>query len=153
MTGQGRFVLLSALPCTSGLRIKSAMTCCRARPAPPCGYCLKASMTDLAVVLSCFTLTLVLSHQGRWGIWLVVLLLPRTPCRPVVSRLRGNEGEGRQYDGSGVDLPSPSPLIPLPSRERGIGWLVVLSCFARITLPPCGYCLKASMTGLAVGLS
>ena len=35
---------------------------------------------------------------------------------------------------------SPSPLIPLPSRERGNA--VVLDCFA----PPCGYCLKASMT-------
>ena len=33
---------------------------------------------------------------------------------------------------------SPSPLIPLPSRERGIGGA-----------PPCGYCLKASMTGPA----
>ena len=40
-----------------------------------------------------------------------------------------------------VCLVSPSPLIPLPSRERGnmVGCLVV----AR----PCGYCLEASMTG------
>ena len=32
---------------------------------------------------------------------------------------------------------------PMPSRERGI-WLM-LSCSP---MPPCGYCLKASMTGL-----
>ena len=31
--------------------------------------------------------------------------------------------------------------------------MVVLSCCCPHTLPPCGYCLKASMMGLAVGLS
>ena len=53
----------------SGLRIKSAMTVRCAGlgrcVASFCGYCLKASMTGLAVGLACFTLTLVLSHQGR----------------------------------------------------------------------------------------
>ena len=32
----------------------------------------------------------------------------------------------------------------LPSRE---GVLVGVVLFTRVTLPPCGYCLKASMTG------
>ena len=43
----------------------------------------------LGCVLACFTLTLVLSHQGRGdsGGWLGLLLR----C-PVVSRLRGNDG-------------------------------------------------------------
>ena len=38
-------------------------------------------------------------------------------------------------------------LSPLPSRERGL--VVVLSCFVPRHTPPCGYCLKASMTGRA----
>ena len=42
-------------------------------------------------------------------------------------------------------LISPSPLIPLPSRERG--YMVGVVLFTRVTLSPCGYCLKASMTG------
>ena len=37
---------------------------------------------------------------------------------------------------------SPSPLIPLPSRERVILSVVLYCCH-----PPCGYCLEASMTG------
>ena len=39
--------------------------------------------------------------------------------RPVVSRLRGNDGEWLFW------ACSPSPLIPLPSRERGnmVGFL------------------------------
>ena len=39
---------------------------------------------------------------------------------------------------------SPSPLIPLPSRERGIR----LCCLVvtRTSGRPCGYCLEASMT-------
>ena len=42
--------------------------------APPCGYCLEASMTVREIcrlgTMRCivFTLTLVLSHQGRGGI-------------------------------------------------------------------------------------
>ena len=43
--GVGMLGMTAALPFTSGLRIKSAMTVCRARPSPPCGYCLEASMT------------------------------------------------------------------------------------------------------------
>ena len=43
--------------------------------------------------LSYFTLTLALSHQGRGdSVGCVVLLLPVSPCRPVDSRLRGNDG-------------------------------------------------------------
>ena len=58
----------------------------------------------------------------------------------VDSRLRGNDGM--------VWLCCYHPhLSPLPSRERGI-WLCCLG-----VAPPCGYCLKASMTDLAVGLS
>ena len=54
-----------------------------------------------------------------------------------------------QHDGTMLGASfSPSPLIPLPSRERGFGWLGCL-----IVALPCGYCLKASMTDLAVGLS
>ena len=48
---------------------------------PPCGYCLKASMTAARSV------------------------------RHMDSRLRGNDGEGL------FCLVSPSPLIPLPSRD------------------------------------
>ena len=51
--------------------------------------------------------------------------------RPVDSRLRGNDGEGRGSDGERLvclihplipvsGTGSPSPLIPLSSRERGI---------------------------------
>ena len=80
--------------------------------APPCGYCLKASMT------------------GRG--WLFCLV-------------------------------SPSPLIPLPSRERGkwLVWIAITLTFDSSPIkgegdmvgvglsfaPPCGYCLEASMTG------
>ena len=40
---------------------------------------------------------------------------------------------------------TPSPLIPLPSREMGkVVCVVLLTC---VTPPPCGYCLEASMTG------
>ena len=38
----GCFVLLSARPLTSGLRVKSAMT---GLECPRCGYCLEASMS------------------------------------------------------------------------------------------------------------
>ena len=37
---------------------------------------------------------------------------------------------------------------PLSSRERGIDWLVWLVVAPH--MPPCGYCLKASMTGIAL---
>ena len=69
------------------------------------------------------------------GDWLVVLsCFTRVTPHPVDSRLRGNDGEGRGNDGErrgnddvvGLSC-SPSPLIPLPSRERGI-LSVVLSC-------------------------
>ena len=64
--------------------------------APPCGYCLKASMTGLSVVLSCSPSPLIPLPSRERGIVSVVLdlLLPRIPCRPVDSRLRGNDGEG-----------------------------------------------------------
>ena len=81
---------------------------------------------------------LVLSHQGRGGIWLVVLACsPSSPCHPVVSRLRGNDGEGRGNDGVVGLSCSPSPLIPLPSRERG-DWLVVLACCCPAAPLDCG---------------
>ena len=120
------------------------------RCAPPCGYCLKASMT----VSGCFVLFTLWSqcqalgqalvsapiketfakpavipaqagiyvkmqlerlritayyrcstefckglHQGRGGFGQLVLSCsPVLPCRPVDSRLRGNDGEGREND-------------------------------------------------------
>ena len=90
------------------------------------------------------------------------------PRHPVDSRLRGNDEDGRGNDGmfykgihewrGGRCCVSFSPSdpvsgtgtgssIPLPSREREIGWFVLLYA------SPCGYCLKASMTGLSVVLS
>ena len=39
---------------------------------------------------------------------------------------------------------SPSPLIPLRSRERGFGWC--WTCCRTHRATPCGYCLEASMT-------
>ena len=69
------------------------------------------------------------------------------PC-VIVGLVRHPEGlcyvvRVQSVTGSGV-LISPSPLIPLPSRERGIGRFVL---FTRVTLPPCGYCLKAQYDG------
>ena len=63
--------------------------------------------------------------MGIDGWWLVLSCLPASPCRPVDFRLRGNDGV------VGLSC-SPSPLIPLPSRERGTE--VVLSC---LPVPPC----------------
>ena len=58
--------------------------------------------------------------------------------RPVDSRLRGNDGEGRVYDGR----LSPLPLwIADQVRNDGAdGWNDAWRT------PPCGYCLEASMT-------
>ena len=103
---------------------------------PRCGYCLEASMTGRGwFVLCCFTLAFDSSPIKGEGIRLVVLA-----C-------------------------SPSPLIPLPSRERGFGWCclvdpaphlwiadqvrndVTTRCIVSPSPPPCGYWLEASMTG------
>ena len=79
-------------------------------------------------------------HMGgrsRLPMWLVVGCFAH-PCHPAALWIPAYAG--MTVSGCFVLL-SPSPLIPLPSRERGIGGLGCL-----VVTPPCGYCLEASMT-------
>ena len=108
LVAQRNFVLHHSRPDERADQIRNDVAMCCMGCAPPCGYCLKASMTaarsvrpvvyrvggndgercsewwsgvDLCgwiwvwVVLGLFTLTLVLSHQGRGDVWLVCLVV------------------------------------------------------------------------------
>ena len=66
--------------------------------------------------------------QGRGGFGWCCLVSPVSPCRPSGLRIKS------AMTGRCMSSFSPSPLIPLPSRERGIR--LVLSCFTRVALPP-----------------
>ena len=81
--------------------------------APPCGYCLEASMTASGPSFP------RRRESTGWSDG-TVFIHPLLPCQAL--------GQA---------------LIPLPSRERGFCWLV-WACLP--VSPPCGYCLKASMT-------
>ena len=90
------------------------------------------------VVLGLFTLTLVLSHQGRGDVWLVCLVVCPFPAphlwiadqvrndgpgHPVDSRLRGNDGEGCGEDG----LPRPCTSgLRIKSAMTGLAALWIL---------------------------
>ena len=67
--------------------------------------------------------------------WFWGLLSPSAPSVRHWDRLWSSavEGEGELVGCFGLAC-SPSPLIPLPSRERGIGGCVGL--FTRVALPP-----------------
>ena len=73
-----------------------------------------------------FTLTLVLSHQGRGdSVGCFVLLSPSLPCQALGQAL----------------------VLSRQGRGDSVG------CVGLLSARPCGYCLEASMTDLAVGLS
>ena len=146
--------------------------------APPCGYCLKASMTGLSVVLSCSPSPLIPLPSRERGFGRLVL----SCCCPVHPALwfpayagmtvRGVGWFGlfhprshvRHWDrlwysaAKGEGIPSvvlycccpARPPLWIADQVRNDGLVVG---FVLFTLPPCGYCLEASMTAGSVVLA
>ena len=80
--------------------------------ASPCGYCLKASMTVEEVWMTSRAGRGCLSESGFTGLCGIYGIMTML---------------GHRF--------SPSPLIPLPSRERGFCWLVLFCCHPRTGHP------------------
>ena len=114
---------------------------------------MAASVLSVGVVLSCYHpllpcqalgQALVLSHQGRGDMRLVLACFTHTPPLWIADQVR-NDVTMRciVFTLCSQCQVLGQALIPLRSRERGFCRLVWL--VGRLT-PPCGYCLEASMT-------